>query len=137
MRVADGEARRISRVGTRQAGKFQEAFHHFLRLFFGRLAVADDGCFPLKRGGFRHPQINHHSGHGRTAVAVMTMNQRIAHEVRAHRAAHAPADDARGEHVDDTRRVKPRAGRSRSAAEDRDEARRGVGSLMGRSATPC
>jgi hypothetical protein len=40
-------------------------------------------------------------------AGVQGLLQRIEHEVRAHRTAHAPAHDAPGEHVDDEGHVQP------------------------------
>ena len=58
MRVTNGASECVGGIGARQPRQAKQAAHHFLHLFFFRLAITDNSLLDLQRGVFRKGQVS-------------------------------------------------------------------------------
>ncbi len=84
MCMANGAGKRICRIRTGTASKFQQTLHHFLHLFFFCMAVTDYRLLDLQRSVFGDDKIVQHRRANRRTARLSEHQCRFGIDVDEH-----------------------------------------------------
>ena len=83
MSMTDRAGQRISRIGARGTGQFQQPLHHLLHLFLVGMAISDHGLFHLQGGVFGHRQVGKYCRANRRAACLAEQQRGLRVDVGA------------------------------------------------------